>query len=72
MVPIKKGINGESTCACGIKIPSRIATGIKMARRFFIAGCNLENYGPCLNSRSALPLENIKARPRRGAPFRGA
>ena len=36
MVPIKNGINGDSTCACGSKIPSKIAIGIKMARKFFI------------------------------------
>ena len=43
MEPIKNGIMGESTCACGIKIPRIIAIGIKMARRFFITRPNLEN-----------------------------
>ena len=40
--PIKNGIMGESTWACGKTIPSRIASGINMARKFFIARRNLE------------------------------
>ena len=36
MVPIKNGIIGDNTCACGIKIPSKIAIGMSMARKFFI------------------------------------
>ena len=47
MVPIKNGIRGESTCACGRSIPSRIAIGIKMARKFFITGPNLEICAIC-------------------------
>ena len=41
MVPIKKGIRGDSTWAWGIKIPSKMATGIRMARKFFMTAPNL-------------------------------